>query len=351
MDNLKKFVWPVTFCIDKEEMWFIYKEVNICKYNFRKGIVEYVAYIPRIKEPKMPNLFFRMHKVGDYLVLIPTNETQIVIYNIKKNSFIYKTIIDAECPVFISSYEIGEYIYLIPFTYRYVLRIRKYSWQVEEYIDVRNQIGEAPFFNDSCQVDQRYVLGINPKNNVVYIFDMKKREIIQRDVGDKGNMYEYITTNSEKIVVVDNRNKVIRILQSDFKKENEMWIEGKENLVVNFVDEDKLLIDSIYDGWYGIYDFQGRQLYEENCVTNKLKGDNPNCRGIVYYYNNSVYYYNNSKNNMQEIEKGWIKREMKLKIDECFEEKYFENNLRNNFIEESRIENLAAFVKYFRGIK
>ncbi|MBP3768920.1 MAG: hypothetical protein J6I48_02255 [Lachnospira sp.] len=322
-------VWPISFCVDDNEIWFIYDEVNLCRYNLKTRQVEYVDRIAGVYKTNV-NLFFNMHKFNDIILLVPTNYDYIVFYNIKLNEFKSVKLKTSKEPNFISSYEIGEYIYLIPFSYSYVIRISKSNLSINYYMDLKKEFeDEEVYFNDSCIIKDGIIGCVNSNYGNIYLIDIINKKSKKITIG-KEYFFDYITYLNDEIVLVDNQNNVI--VNTDiynFNIKRKWTIDKKRIIVAKSIGRGYLLLNDIFSPWIGVYNFNGEKITELYYDVVKRKCDNPNYRGVIKKYKEKYFFYNNSINKMQIVNGLDIIDEYALEVDEKFFYKIIKSNMAN----------------------
>ena len=345
--NEIKKIWPITFCIQEEGIWFIYKERFLCRFLYTNKRVEYITSIP-IRDVQV-NSFFSMNKATEnVLIMMPTNTDEIFIYNISNDKWDKVRLNHPIRPNFISSYEIDGYIYMIPFAYSHVIRINKDTLKVEYYLDVKETIGEECFFNDSCIIEQKKIGCVNPNNNKLYIIDLDAKKIEINQIGSDQNKYEYISTDGNEIVLVDNVNLEMVLLSYVDKSIKYIWWpkDKREKLVANFVGENCLLVDSIFSRWDAFYNINGT-LICENYYDEKMHVKNPNhYRGIFRTSKDIMLYFNNSNYILQRKKGIYTQEEYELIVDKNFEKEIMKSlKEKNELIEEDNLLDLTSFLE------
>ena len=346
-------LWPVCFCVDENIIWFVYRDIILCKYDCieRKTFIECVIPIESVRNH---NRFFSMNMLGNnLLLLVPTNEKKVYIYDVGRKQYKKIDIYMPREPMFIKSYEICGDVYLVPFTYSHIVRICKGNSRLDYYLDVKNAIGCYPHFNDCCIIENTTVMCVNALNNLLYIINLKEKTVTLKEIGHSNAVYDYITCIDDKIVLVDNRNQKNYIVsKKTLDIIDEWWIEGKEHIVCNSMGKENILFDAIFDDWTGIYDIQGKMLYEENKKHKKTIWHNPNYRGVIEKYKNKIYYFSNSYNKMQvwdgiekQTEYNFVVDESDLKM--ISKTVYKQTNM---LLWEDCFTDIVSFLEYLKGV-
>ncbi len=241
-------------------------------YHYKKGII-FSRVIPNCNTVQQLFMFQGIYKNDCYVFLIPNNESDIVVYNIKTDSFTRIALKDP-CPnMFRGCVCIKDDLICIPFRYDYYVSIDvqtlkvKYicQWKCNDYD-----------YTNGYTVKGNNIYTVMPKSNKVFCYDIEKGKAIIKEVGDKDSSYTSICGSNENVILYDNHRKSINVLDSSLEKICKSMIIDKEAVALHSGYSGDIIVDDVLTDEWDVFSKElmviKKDDYEGNNINESREG-------------------------------------------------------------------------------
>jgi len=217
--ELNNLLWSAYgYHIDEEKLWFVnYLENLLCCYSIKEGkllLLENIPYTGKRAEVLYSDI---VEKDGK-LILIPSNVFDIAVYDKKSRKF-EMVQIDAspqEYNLFSRGVLYGNYVYLVPYKYKKMLRFNLKNYEIEEVAEFEIETnGEEMTFSYSSYSDERWIYFALQGKNIILFFDMKNNEYHMIEIGDIEDRFSALCVIDEKHLAIINQFGQVLILDTN----------------------------------------------------------------------------------------------------------------------------------------
>lgn len=322
-------------------------------YHYKKGII-FSRVIPDCHTTEQLFMFQGIYKNNERIFLVPNNGSDIVVYDIKTDSFTRIALKDP-CPnMFRGCVCIKNDLICIPFRYDYYVSIDVETLKVK-YI-CRWKYNDYDYTN-GYTVNGNNIYTVMPKSNAVFSYDIEKRKVIIKEVGDKDNSYTSICSSNENVVLYDNHRKSINVLDSSLEKICKSIVIDKEAVALHSGYSGDIIVDDVLTDEWSAFSKELMVIKKDVYAGNNI---NKSMEGMTLY--KFGCWFNNSKGKLCCIDKynhlyefnrdmSYICREISLSIETW--RKIMDTNYRMNcsqkFYKENQFWQLAQFFNVIEG--
>lgn len=345
--NIERFFWASTFCMDEDNIWFIYGKVCVlCKYSLKDGKCHIIGKLPETNLTR-ESLFQKMILVNKKIFIIPCWAEKIVIYDIAKDEFVTLELDFCAGIKFNNAFYINDTIICCPSSYSSIISIDINTYQIRNMCKVKDHLIDKSikFFNDSALVDHSRIVLVSPQSNRLYVYDYEKNKIDNTIVIEEAKGFNFVAKLGNKIVLCDDNNQQIYVYNFETRKiEKSGWPDDKKLVALIEIEGNRVGIDDYDSSWFGIYDEK---------LSLKMQDYSPMIPDREYYYSYLVggaekdrgetIYFNNCDASFNWLHDDEFLRKIRINISQ-------ENELAiRNIIKEQnkKIENCFCSLKDF----
>lgn len=157
----------------EDGIWFVHYVLPILMFYDKKEKTVTKARVIENTDSGMTVPYNCMYVYDDEIILFPNNAKHILLYKISSDMFeiIGKEFDDTS--LFRAVYRIGDMLYVIPFRYKYVLKMDLTTKNVYYLEGFESQFGDNKYTNSCCIFGDRYIVCAMPYTNSFAIFNTK----------------------------------------------------------------------------------------------------------------------------------------------------------------------------------
>lgn len=265
MKEEKLYFWPSCFCVVEDDIWFVYGKICLlCKYNIKKKETIIVSDIP-VDDIFGKSLFKNMIYKDEKIYLIPAWAKNILVFDIRKNTFDEIDIPVHEGLMFCKAYLYKGEIVCIPYTYPAIVRIDTAMGIIKKGIDLKEIKKEydISYFNDADKRKSEIIM-VSPQSKEIFIYDMESNVIDTKLINKGEGNYTSIACLKDEIAIISDNHTYVSFCNSKFEIEKKIEIpRGRNNVSLWSTKEGTLVIDDITSSMICILDQEG-SLSETN---------------------------------------------------------------------------------------
>lgn len=203
----KEYVWSLDFALE-ENIWFVPYWYNLlCKFDISDRRLEYIQ-LP-IKNT-VEGLYNSSVKVGDIIIMIPSDADSLCLYNIKTRDFLSFPLREKENDIdkFIAYAVYGRFIYLFPYNYPYILKFNIENHEMD-YLDFSHN-GQPIQTGIQNNTFGKYAFLTVSEYNAIVLYDLENETYEYREIGDGEERYSSILRTEEgEIWLTNQRGEVV----------------------------------------------------------------------------------------------------------------------------------------------
>ncbi len=227
---MREFLWTNGMgIINGDKIWFVPSEYCcLCQYNYRTQ--EVLKFIYLEGATNMRGTHYSILKYLHYIVLIPTRDMNIFIYDIDTEDMQRITLKGKENTEekFVAFAVWNQYIYMFPFVYSHILKLNMENMHLE-YIESEN-IKECHIkgrnFTETCVVIGDVANLLLHNSNKICEYNMKEKSEKIFIVGDDNVCYKTMCRYKDNGIILSDQNGNIIILGE--KKEQIIYVASEE---------------------------------------------------------------------------------------------------------------------------
>lgn len=216
-----EWFWPAAFCVDGDDIWFVYGAVCVlCKYSLALDKCYVIGEIPT-NNTLQEGLFVKILKVGEKIFLIPCWAENIIVYDIKKNNFesIYLEGNGGKLK-FWEAYQVRDKIICIPGSYSQIVIVNATDLNIEKKHDISKVIqkDKIDYFNASVLIDDDEILMVSPQSSRIYVYDIEKDMFDRYEIDTNAEGFNFLVYLKDKAILCDDKRKGIYLYNLKTKK-------------------------------------------------------------------------------------------------------------------------------------
>lgn len=343
-----EWFWPATFCVDGDDIWFVYGKVcMLCKYSILDDKCQVVDEIP-VNNPFQEGTFTKIIKVKEKLFFIPCWAENIIVYDTKKNMFTKILSENRNIMKFCMAYQVNNEIICIPSSYSEIVVIDTDKLNIIKRYDVSKEVqaNNIKYFNSATLIDEKQVLMVSPQSSKIFVYNIERNKFENYEVDIDAVGFSYVIQLEDRMVLCDNASQKIYLYNLKMNKvESCYWPNNGKIVALYEMTENRFMIDDSETSWFGVIDKDFTVKMEGNvCDINDrdnycryLNGIGEKSRDEYIYFNNSDISFNWIKNDkIQRKRKINIGEEERLQIGKCVK--------KINLIKESFLYNLNDYI-------
>lgn len=245
-------------CVTERGVWFVQGMTPILYfYSFgeKKITVEKVLLIDNVYGMAF---FSDILVIDDQVYLIPNNAKRIVVYNILNGDCEYIAIEDPVANMYIGCYLMDGYIYCVPYKAKKMLRMKIDNHKEKEYIDIYSTYElEDACINGSCKLDD-LIYCVLWKTNKVVVINLKTAQIQWRELMGKYSFSDICSKNN-LLYLYDMKKKSIIIFNENMTEKVEEIYIGWNDARIYIDRRGTLLIDDVASSEIMLIDRNGEK--------------------------------------------------------------------------------------------
>lgn len=326
------------YLIDGDDIWIIPMSIDLLvKYNTVDKNIEIVKLNLPKNLGKIP--FSKILKFEEELFLIPENAGIVVIYNILNKTInrLEYDFFKCNSAAFNDAFLYQNYIYCIPWSAEYVVRINTINKMCEKLFnwrEVMNISDDNAVLYDSTLTTMNSCFCVSSSSNKLLEINFPENTVIvHSDWNDnKTETYCGITNIEEELFILNNNSN--RLIKTDGKKIIQSLICEIGPYLCSNTNGDYFILDDFYSGKVYIYDRYFNIINKHYLHGNVGEFE---CKfGFVHNYADKEYYYSLSDYRL------YIKIKDKIDVHEIFINKKELGNY--NFTKESSLFSLYDMI-------
>lgn len=325
-EKMDIIVWPSACCADKKWLWTMHGKINaLFKHNLENGEMELSLILKQedfFKESSMASVLVCDDKV--YLIPRWGNHLHCINMNTREDDLIGipNEIEFTNSMKFSSAFEYEKFIYCIPETYHYLLKLDPFDNTVKVLFDVNeiiNKIGlERVNLGKAVLGSGGRVYSCILNTNLILCFDLKSLTYEVISIGERYN-YDSIVVADDILFVSSNEESLIFVYDYKNRKIIETWNTPFDNFALSKLDGNGLLVDSIIDGRAAVLKNNKTIIYDLGHRAYQGSYGYAYHHGIVCKSNNKQLYFNRHSYCVSEIdEEDNILRDSKRLVGTVF---------------------------------
>lgn len=254
-------VWPCIFCVDGNDIWFMYGRINaLMKYSINKDYTYVIGTVPN--EQMFQEIYADIYKWKDKIYLIPFLAREIAVYDIRKNQFkkIPLQFIEkyGEAGLFCKAYAEGQYLYCVPFLYEFILKIDMETDCIE-YVHV-GKIGEL-YIPDATRMGNQIVF-INTYTNELIFFNIDSSGLLARKLEHLGHQFSMVENIGDELYLFDMVTQEVFKICGENLKEEKFFKVSYKTAHLFALPPGFLLIDSVDSSEMKIINMEKEIIYQ-----------------------------------------------------------------------------------------
>lgn len=234
--NKDKMAWNAYgSVICGENLWYTnYWGTQLCCFSLTEKKIKRIELIPY--EGKRSALLYSniVALKDDRLLLIPSSAYDVCIYNMADRTFQQIPLgVDEEAySIFCGGVEWQNYVYLIPYNFRYIMRVDAQKGVLEKVCDLEEVADLSPkptaFQYNYCVYDNR-VFFLSAQENKVLAFNLDEQKVTTLSVGESDTIFTAIECVKGKYLVLIDQMGTLYHIEMDLSK----W-DRKEHLIEGY---------------------------------------------------------------------------------------------------------------------
>lgn len=200
------------------KMWYTnYWGTQLCCFSLTEKRMMRIEMIP-YEGKRSELLYSNIIALNDgRLVLVPANAFEICIYNIANREFELIPIEASEeaYNMFCGAVAWKDYIYLIPYNFRYVVRLDVNKRTIERVCDLENVVDLAAkptAFQYNYLVNDNRVFFLAARENKILSFNLDEESIATLPVGDSDSVFAAIESiDYNNFVLIDQKGMIYQV--------------------------------------------------------------------------------------------------------------------------------------------
>ncbi|MFT4106052.1 MAG: hypothetical protein QM657_09835 [Lacrimispora sp.] len=349
-------IWPSDFAVSGEKIWMMHGKLNgLFVYDTCMKKTTFIGKVPW-EQNMNEQLYCGIHVYHEKIYMIPTWGTCITMYDIREGSFkkIESNHKNGEVKgKFIKSYQVGQFLYCIPFYGSYFMKIDMESDKVIGYINWKNSFPEEEkgslLIVDAVLTDENEIIGIIPRLKSLFIYDISTDSIRYQALGSFKIQFSALTYVEKSLYLFSPDTKSIyRYNLSSKDHELEEYKLGilssckLHNLCNKWIMQD----GDLQDEKRLFCDVVPPIIFDDSTEMTRNSLDYTYFHGIMRCFEGKWYYFDRVKNTLYEIEEDGKYKQYQFCIEiQILKDIYNEEIGVQRNIKEMELYNLEMFLK------